>query len=534
VGAPDLTSPCRAQGPQGGDGRELVVTRWPALVLVPALIAVALLVDSDDSKPSPSAVAAEASTELTRMMPVASAPDALASTWYCAAGTAEEGGAANQTVIVYNPTDRPTTGTITAVPNKGAAKAIEQEVPARGQVRLALMDLVHSAYASAVVEFRGGEVAVEHLLRGPEGVDAGPCATSASDQWQFAAGATTLDASEVIVLFNPFPAPATVDIAFSFDDGERRTPGPFQGLQVPAGSVVAASTKAIKLRPAGQVSATVVARSGQVVAERIQTFDGTGPGGPDAGPGPLGFKPKGLAVTLGVPRPSIRWMFPFGAKDKGLHERYVIFNPGPDEAEVSLALTLADAKRNGQVDPFTVTINPQSSTVVDMDSESRIPTRVFHAAVLTSENQVPVVAERVISSTDPLETHDIAISPGTPLVADRWIFPAGGNVTGQLSEWIAVMNPGPEKVEVQLGAVIDAQVQALPESSTFTLGPHEHRRVALPKKLTAERITVQVFGDHPVAAERVLLRPEGARTSTSIGIPAGDAELRLVPATAAG
>jgi hypothetical protein len=510
--------------------------RWPALVLIPALLLIALLVDQsrDDTSSRASASADDVSTELTRMMPVASTPDALASTWYCAAGTAEDGGAANQTVIVYNPTDRPTSGTITAVPSKGPAKSIEQEVAARGQIRVKLTDLVHAAYASAVVEFRGGEVAVEHLVRGPQGSDAGPCATAASDRWQFAAGATTLDASEVIVLFNPYPAPATVDIAFSFADGDRRTPGPLQGLQVPARSVVAASTRAIKLRPAGDVSASVVARSGQVVAERIQTFDGTGPGGADAGPGPLGFKPKGLAVTLGVPRLSTRWMFPFGAKDAGVHERYVIYNPGPDEAQVSLAVTLADAKRNGEVDPFSLTINPLSSTVVDVSSETRIPTRVFHSAVLTSENQVPVVAERILYSTGPLETSDVAISPGTPLVANRWVFPAGGNIPNQLSTWIAVANPSSEEVTVQLGAVIDGQVQALPAKSTFTLAPHGNDVVSLPKELAAERITVQAYADHPVAAERILLRPAGARTSTSVGIPAGDAQLHLVPATAAG
>jgi hypothetical protein len=372
---------------------------------------------------------------------------------------------------------------------------------------------------------------VEHLLRGPDGVDAGPCATSASDRWEFAAGTTTLDASEVLVLFNPFPAAATVDIAFALDGGRRRTPGPLQGLQVPPRSVVAAP---VSVRPEAQLSASVVARSGQVVAERIQTFSGRGAANTDAEAKAEPFKPKGLAVTLGVPRPSTTWMFPFGAKDDGLHERYVIYNPTNDEAQVELTVTLADPDRNGEVDPFSVTVNPQSWTVVDLDTEPRIPTRVFHAAVVTSRNRVPVVAERVLYSTDPLETRDVAISQGTPLVADRWIFPAGGNVPGQLSEWIAVANPEPKRVEVQLGAVIDGQVQALPESSTFTLGPLEHRRVPLPETLVADRIAVQVFADRPVAAERILIRPAGARTSTSVGVPAGDAEVQLVPSTAAG
>jgi hypothetical protein len=467
------------------------------------------------------------------MMPVASRDDALASTWYCAAATAAADGAANQTVIVYNPTDRPTTGSITAVPNKGEPKTVQQEVPPRGQVRVALTDLVSAPYASAVVEFRGGEVVVEHFLRGPNGVDVGPCATAASDQWYFAAGAGTLDASEVLVLFNPFPAAATVDVTFTLADGRRRVPRAVQGLQVPPRSVVAAPvTVGGGTEP--QLSASVVARAGQVVAERILAFDGQGPEGPDAEISKGGFRPKGLAVTLGVPRPAATWVFPFGVKDDGLHERYVVYNPGEDEAQVQVAVSLADPARNGEVDPLTITINPGSWGLVDVDAEERIPNRVFHSVVVTSRNRVPVVAERILYSTPPLETSDVAISPGSPLVANRWIFAAGGNRPGQVSEWVAVANPGTTRVQVQLGVVIEGQVRALDKDSTFTIEPGGSRRTRMPASLVAPRLTLQVFADHPVVAERILIRPDGARTTTSLGIPSGDAEVRLAPLSAGG
>jgi hypothetical protein len=140
-----------------------------------------------------------------------------------------------------------------------------------------------------------------------------------------------------------------------------------------------------------------------------------------------------------------------------------------------------------------------------------------------------VVAERVLLSTDPLETSDVAISSGTPLLSDRWIFPVGASVPGERAEWIVVSNPGPSRTEVQLGAVVEGKVRALGEDATFLLGSGEHRRVRLTEAISAGQVTIHVFADQPVAAERVLVEPDGARTSTSNGIPAGDAEIVLAP-----
>jgi hypothetical protein len=290
----------------------------------------------------------------------------------------------------------------------------------------------------------------------------------------------------------------------------------------------------LKLRPEPQVSATVVARSGQVVVDRIQTYNGEGGGVTDEEVEAEAFRPEGLAVTLGVPRTASTWLFPFGAKDEGLHERFVVYNPSTEQAEVDVAVTLEDPGRNGEVDPFAVTVNAQAWAVVDLDEESRIPTQVPHATVVSARNGVPVVAERVLVTTEPFETVDVAITPGSPLVSNRWIFSAGGNKEGELAEWISVLNPGTATTEVQLGAVVDGKVLAMGEGSTLTLRPGQHRQIKLPETIQADRVTIQVFADRPVAAERLLIRAGGARTSTAMGIPAGDGEILLAPRSAGG
>jgi hypothetical protein len=513
--------------------------RWPGVVLLPVLLVVGLVVDAsrEPDGRSPELGAAEATADLTRLMPVASGQDALSSTWYCAAGTAVEDGRANQTVVVHNPNDRPTTGTVTAVPSEGEPEVVREQVPPRGQVRVDLTDLVDAPYAAAIAEFRGGGVVVEHVTRGPLGSDAGPCATSASDRWYFASGTTTLDATETLVLFNPFPEAATVDIALARDGGRRRTPRLLQGLQVPASSVVPIELgKANSVGPYPQVSATVTARAGQVVAERIQTFNGEGAALSADQDVQDPFKPKGLAVTLGVPRAAPSWVFPYGAKGEGLHERIVVFNPSPDEAQIEVQVTLVRPRVNGRIEPFAVTVNPRSWTVVDLDTENRVPEeaggRVAHTTTVRTVNRVPVVAERVLASTEPLESTDLAITPGTPLVSDRWIFAAGGATPGQLGELIAVVNPGSRAVEVRLGAVVDGQTRALGEGATFTLAAGQHARVRIDDLIEARAVTVQVAADGPVAAERILVRPGGARTSTALGVPAGGAGLEPVPPAA--
>ena len=157
-----------------------------------------------------------------------------------------------------------------------------------------------------------------------------------------------------------------------------------------------------------------------------------------------------------------------------------------------------------------------------------------HATAVTSSNGVPVVAERLIFSTDPLETVDLAISPGSALLSDRWIFAAGATVPGDIAELIAVANPGSSRVEVQLAAIVDGQVRALGPEATFILRPREHRQIRLNEAISADQLSVHVFGDRPLVAERLLVRPGGARTSTANGIPAGDGELLLAPRSAAG
>lgn len=508
--------------------------RWPALVLIPVLLVGALLFDQRNDTARARRVGTDApgsvaeASAVSGYMPVAPGADALSSLWFCAAGTASGDGQAEQAVVISNPGSQAVSGAVTAVPSIGKPVTRQLTVPARSRTRVNLPDLVKAAYVSAQVEFRGGQVAVEHELSGPLGIDAAPCSSSASSTWYFASGATTLDAVETLVLFNPYLDPATVDISFATPEG-RRVPGKYQGFQVPARSVVPITINP-EVTADLDVSTSVVARRGRIVVDRIQTFNNKVTLGA-AESAQKSFRPRGLTVAPGVPMPATAWMFPVGVKDEGVHERFVVYNPGDAVAEVEVGVTLVDPEVNGVIDPFSVTVPGGTFQVVDLDKESRVPDKVEHSTVVVSTNRVPVVVDRTIATEKPYPTQDTGVSSGTPLVSRQWLFVSGGNVPDKLSERIAVQNPSGSKVTVRLEVIADGKATPVAGVGPVELGPYEHTVVRFGDKLDNRQVSVMVKATGPIAAERLLLRINDVGLSTAMGIPSADS-LSRVPASA--
>ena len=67
------------------------------------------------------------------------------------------------------------------------------------------------------------------------------------------------------------------------------------------------------------------ARSGRLVVDRVQRFDGS-------------EGRAALALMLAAPAPATTWAFPEGHHRADLVERWHVYNPGADEALVSLEL----------------------------------------------------------------------------------------------------------------------------------------------------------------------------------------------------
>jgi hypothetical protein len=522
--------------------------RLPFIVLLVAAIGAAVWqARTEDDRGKAAADAVDADVGPASGMPAVAGAGALASTWYCAAGTGDAGGMADHSITVFNPGDRsvgvavtvyggvlasssPTTAEAAqaapmAAPPPGARGFV---LPGHDRVELRLGDLVPAPLVAALVEASGGPVAVEHRVTGPHGVDLGPCASATAPVWHLASGATTRDAREVVVLFNPFPTDAIVDITFETDAGSRE-PVRFQGFPVAAGTVVGVDIGDDVAREA-QVSATLRTRAGRVVAERLQEFDGS-----------LG--PEGLAVALGVPEASTAWAFPDGVVDDSRTERIVVYNPGDERAEVEVQVLPTSDEPAPAPQPFRLSIRAGTFAAVDYGAEDRVVPGVEHATLVRSTNGVPVVAERVTTHAgepaggddtadeegggddadngeggDDGVRGDIAAGPGAVVAATRWAFPSStrGEEAGLR---FVVFNPDPERsVPVTLLAATNGREDPVDDVPATAVAPRG--RIVLAAEVDWASWVVEA--EAPVVVERVLVGEAGVALGSGVGIPSVD------------
>jgi hypothetical protein len=551
--------------------------RWPFLLFTTVAVGSGALVGTDltraDQRPSvggpeAAATASSAGGEHEPLATPAAAGDhVLSSTWYCAAGTAYGDGSAEHTVVVANPTDDEVAGTLTVYPGNVApprsddppitdestagttststttttttAPPADDEgsdddlvhhdftVAARSRATFRLSDLVDATLAAASVEADSGGVTVEHEVESDAGRDVAPCASTASPTWYFAWGATSRDARELLVLFNPFPSDVVVDAVFSTEGGVRE-PLRWQGFTVPARSVVGVDVGDDVTRRE-QVSAALRARSGRLVVDRLQIFDGSQETG-------------GVSVALGQTAPGHDWLFSHGRVGDGIDERIVLYNPGETAAEVEVSVEAVDSTARPP-EPFGVVVRPGRYEVLDYGDEARVEPGTTHGTSVRSRNGVPVVAERVMTYDRPAAKpsapprRDLSITPPSPVASTEWSFPAAGEGEGGEGDdgpgvvlRYTVMNPADdEPARVTLTLYAGGEEVDVPGLDRVTVAPGQRASLELPADALAragEDGTVVLRSDNPVTAERTVIHDD-LPTTIGPGIPVGRGTITL-------
>ncbi len=472
--------------------------RIPAIVIICGALIALVVADLDpptEERPAFGLVTASP-------MPSADATDALSSTWFCAAGGASEDEGTAVAVIVANASATDRTGTVAWHTGAAVPTIIPIEVPALGSVEVDAADAVSAGVVSAVVELDGGEVGVEHRLRTERGIDVAPCASSASPTWYFANGTTARDASQRLVLFNPFADDAVVDLSFSTSEG-RDEPAALQGFPIPSGTTrVVELTEVVRRR---DVTATsVVARRGRIVVDRVQSFDGS-------------EERTGLALTLGAPAPAEVWTFPEGYYTAGLTERWHLYNPSDVEALASLEITPGDGTLP---EPVDLTIPPFGQVTVEAAELGRVEPNVGHHSTVRSLDGVAIVAERSLDARAPAPRQGWASALGSPLTARSWLLPAGGP-SEELDQYIVIANTGAEPVTVDIVGLVGGQRLDIEGLQGLELGPAERQVVRLGNSIERSPLSVLVEASGPVVVERNLYQvgPDVDGVSSVLGIP---------------
>ena len=476
------TDQSRPRHRSGGAARVPIV-----VILASALILGGLI----DRTPGSSSRAAASSVQPG---PVAAPPQALSSSWFCAGATDQHGvgrirGAAPGAVVIANSGPTTVTGVVTLVPTSGSSVRIPVSVGPDGHTSIAEDVPGGAPWIGAIVDINAGSVAVDQLVDGSLGEASAPCATAGSSQWYFATGATLINAAVVVSLLNPYPSDAVVDMSFTTSNGLEQ-PQEFQAVVVPAGELVTVNL-GDHLRRRQAIAATITARSGRIVAWKTDVVTPPASGaallGTPAASNPLADPAApipGVTLTLGVPAPATTWTWPDGVTGNGVDEQYMIYNPGPDTAQMKLSLNLDQ----GTADPFDLSVGPYQVNTVVSSQEVRIPPGVGHSAVLESTNGVGVVAVRTIAAAAPSAWSGLGELSGGQVAAAGWLvgsYAADGHHAGS----VVVYNPGSAAARVVLQG-LDGSAQV--PLDTVVVGPDR-------------RASINLNNLRPVAGEPLLI-----------------------------
>lgn len=426
------------------------------------------------------------------------------STWFCAGVPMGEGEGGS--VTIANPSDAPLTGVLSAFTDEAATAEVELpfEVPSRDSLTLDLAEVQPlGTYVSAMVEIAGGGGFVEQQADHPDGSAVSPCSNSTSATWYFADNYTLNGSQEDLVITNPFPDDAIIDISFASDDGQR-SPPELQGVPVPGHSVLVRDQRYLA-KDEAVLGVSIVASRGRVVAGRAQQYL---------------VERQGYSMTLGSPAPSTNWIFADGQND-GNFERYSIYNPTDETAVIQPVFRGIDTEN--YVPPDVIEIKPGRVASLNIaDVEGLPPGR--HAAEFTAQSDVPVVIERAITR----ETDDGFITSVVRGVDAnfarsgfgyfRWSMAIGTELP--VEDVLVVVNLSGADGTVAVKALGPGGEADIPGLEAVPLPANGVITIAIPDLDAALGVPLVVVGTQPIVVERLLPRGEGMRgRSGSLALP---------------
>ena len=445
-------------------------------------------------------------------IPAAAGGEGASATWYCSAGTAAV--PANHGVLVSNPTGRPVPVRLTGFGPDGPTPSTTVQVPPGGPLNIDVGATFGNAALSVMVESPVASVGVDHRLVGTTGADQDACSTFSSDRWYFPSLSTTRDAGARLTLFNPFPADAGVDVQVVLDTGVR-VPTALTGIVVPAGTAkVVDLGETVQRRD--QFAVAVRLRSGRVVAEATQTFDGS------AGP-------RGLRMGLGVPEPAGRWVLAGGFTGAGVAERVVIQNPSEERAVVVIQVTPYGGASDPP-EPLQVEVPGLRYAVVDLSAENRIPGDGYHSITLEADRPIVVARTTSITAgpaapadpavpTRPALTHGAAIGTGSPVGALEWLVPAI-DAGADPAPVVFVHNPGSGIAVVSAEVIAGGSVSPVPDATDIEVAPGDSVAIGVPPPAAGPAtVSMRITGSSPVVVERLVTFPDASDLSMNLAVP---------------
>ena len=428
-----------------------LVARWRRPIAIVGLaaalggpVAVDRLVDRTAAAPP---------VRIASVNPAATPLGSGASTWFCASGRTTAENLPDLTVTIANLNGNEVPGRITWYSEEIGREPIVEPLlaGANSRVDVAAPPSVAGGAIAALVEFDAGGVAAEHRISGPFGGASALCSSDAGARWITADGATTIDATTTLSVFNPFPEDALLDIRLVTDRGAA-LPAALQGISIAAQSVQQIDVGSF-VRRRKRVAAIIRARIGRVVVERITSFDGSG-------------SENGVTISPATAAASPTWYFASGRTSSVLRERYAMFNP-TRQTVTAIIDVLIDGVAG--VEPFEIDIPPMDVAELIPGSESRIPRNTGYSVVVTTDDGSDIVVERTVDARGKFR-RGFASSPGVVAPAETWILPDVES-SATRSDTLSLLNPTDTNAVVSLRTLGPDGAVPVPSAQRFVIGP---------------------------------------------------------------
>jgi hypothetical protein len=466
--------PASTAGVAGARRRgETLGHRTVALVVVVGALITGIVLEGPTRRPGGASVTST----------VASSPVAVAvgegptapKAFYCPEGTTLPG--AEELLALVNTGRSDITARLTFLIAGGNPSPVPIAVVAGSRLSVRVNDYVQASGVATLVEADGPGLAVAETLyadrEGRRGTLHSLCAAQVATRWYFAGGTTAKGYELWLLLVNPFPEDAVVDVTL-VADGEQVVPPDFQQRPVPARSRVSVPIHETVLRK-DRVATTVTATRGRIAAaESSYLTEGV----------------QGAALTIGVAAPASTWYFADGIAGPDLSSTISVFNPSDVEATARVDLTTDSGEA---MTASALTVAPHDRTDLRLAAGLR-PGTSFATRVTAS---APVVAMSEQLATRP--TSGYLLSEGTQRPERSWLIPEAGAGPPADSS-VSLMNPGTAPVHLSIGSLEKGSIRVPANAAAIEVLPGRRRTLRIGELFSGAALSLILRADGPIVA----------------------------------
>jgi hypothetical protein len=406
--------------------------------------------------------------------PLAAAP----STWYFAEGSTQ---APFETwLALFNPNARATDVRVTYMLANGGSLVQQIRMPPDCRHSVRVNDVVPDAELSIRVDSDDTIQAERSMYFGHDGTSS-IGASEPSRTWYLAEGSTSPPFDTWVLLQNPNPQPASVQLQFMREDGSSVN----QQVALPG-----SSRRSVYVNQLFQASgfSTSISSDQPIVVERAMYFDGA----------------QGGHGTLAAPEPRHVWYFAEGQTRNGYDTWLLVQDP--NDQPTGLKVTFFQE----QGPPIVREYDLRARSRFSLYTNDQLPNTAFGMKLEADDS---VVAERAVYVAGGRGGFD---SVGVPSASREWFLPEG-STRAPFQETLALLNPNSRSNDVTV--VLTRGDGAPDESHHLSLAPNSRTTLDVNGLVADADVSAHVTAEYPIVVERTLIFADGTGGTSSPGIP---------------